>query len=148
MNRRHLLRSSLAATAAVFGSVIASSALLSGAPQATGEPGVAVLLVDTDKTMAPVDERIYGHFLEHINHSVVDGLYAEQIRGQGFEGEDFGTYWEPFSDNGSVELAGVEFENGQKSVRLDAARRHAPGSGRAASTSKRGRSTMARSGSG
>jgi hypothetical protein len=38
--------------------------------------------------------RIYGHFLEHINHSVVDGLFAEQIRGCGFEGEDFKTYWQ------------------------------------------------------
>ena len=68
--------------------------------------------------MASIDKRIYGHFLEHINHSVVDGLFAEQIRGCGFEGEDFKTYWEPFSDRGSVEIADVEFQNGKKSVRL------------------------------
>jgi alpha-L-arabinofuranosidase len=49
---------------------------------------------------------------------VVDGLFAEQIRGCGFEGEDFKTYWEPFADRGSVEIADVEFNNGKKSVRL------------------------------
>ncbi|HSU68415.1 MAG TPA: carbohydrate binding domain-containing protein, partial [Tepidisphaeraceae bacterium] len=65
-----------------------------------------------------IDERIYGHFLEHINHSVEDGLFAEQIRGAGFEGEDFKTYWEPFSDRGRVEIANVDFQNGKKSVRL------------------------------
>ena len=83
-----------------------------------GGPRVAVLLVDTDRVTASIDERIYGQFLEHINHSVEDGLFAEQIRGCGFEGEDFKTYWESFSDRGSVEIADVEFQNGKKSVRL------------------------------
>ena len=114
--RRHFLASLFAATAAVFLSVVGSSQLLS--QTASGAPGVAVLAVDTDRVMASIDERIYGHFLEHINHSVVDGLYAEQIRGQGFEGKDFDSYWEPFSDGGSVEIADVAFENGTKSVRL------------------------------
>ena len=70
------------------------------------------------RVIAPIDERIYGHFLEHINHSVVDGLYAEQIQGCGFEGKDFETYWEAFSDGGNVETAEVDFRNGKKSVRL------------------------------
>ena len=51
--------------------------------------GVAILQVDTDRQIGTTDKKIYGQFLEHINHSVVDGLYAEQIRGQGFEGNDF-----------------------------------------------------------
>jgi alpha-N-arabinofuranosidase len=92
--------------------------LTQNAGAATGEPRVAVLLVDTERVIGSIDERIYGHFLEHINHSVVDGLYAEQIRGCGFEGKDFETYWEPFSDRGSVENADVDFRNGKKSVRL------------------------------
>jgi alpha-N-arabinofuranosidase len=62
--------------------------------------------------------RIYGQFLEHINHSVEDGLFAEQIRGAGFEGEDFKTYWKPFSERGRVEIADIDFLNGRKSVRL------------------------------
>lgn len=84
------------------------------------ESRTGVLLVDTDKVTTPIDVRIYGHFLEHINHSVVDGLFAEQIRGCGFEGEDFKTYWEPFSDRGGVEIVDAEFKNGKKSVRFRA----------------------------
>src|SRR3954470_22311448 len=83
-------------------------------------PRVAVLLVATDRIAGQVDERIYGHFLEHINHSVVDGLYAEQIRGQGFEGKDFEDYWERIVDRGSVEAVTARFEQGERSVRLAA----------------------------
>jgi alpha-N-arabinofuranosidase len=104
MNRRHFLSCSMAAPLSVFA--------------AADEPGVAILPVDVERALGPVDERIYGHFLEHINHSVVDGLFAEQIRGCGFEGKDFETYWEPFSDRGRVEIAEVPFRNGKKSVRL------------------------------
>ena len=82
-------------------------------------PGVAVLLVDTDRVMAKVNEGIYGQFLEHINHSVVDGLFAEQIQGRGFEGNDFVTYWKPFGEHGSATIADVKFESGEKSVRLE-----------------------------
>jgi len=110
--------SSMAATAAVPLSAM-SSPLLSSVVAASGDPKVAVLLIDTDRVKASIDERIYGQFLEHIDHSVVDGLFAEQIRGAGFEGEDFKTYWESFSDRGRVEIADVEFMNGKKSVRLD-----------------------------
>ena len=78
------------------------------------DSGVAVLLVDTDRIAGQVDRTIYGHFLEHINHSVVDGLYAEQIRGQGFEGKDFDDYWEKFSDRGAVEAVSVRFEQGNE----------------------------------
>src|SRR5436309_1646255 len=117
MDRRHFL-TSIAAGAAVPLSV-ASSHLLSRVGFAAGEPGVAVLPVDTDAVTTLIDERIYGHFLEHINHSVEDGLFAEQIRGCGFEGDDFKTYWQPFSDRGAVSIADVDFQNGRKSVRLD-----------------------------
>ncbi|MEJ2079338.1 MAG: alpha-L-arabinofuranosidase C-terminal domain-containing protein [Acidobacteriota bacterium] len=85
-------------------------------------PGVAVLLVDTDRVMGKVEPGIYGHFLEHINHSVVDGLYAEQIQGLGFEGKDFETYWQSFADEsgqGSAEVVEGQFPNGEKGVRLD-----------------------------
>lgn len=117
MNRRNFLISSVAATAAAELS-IASNPLLSGVVHAAGEPRVAIMLVDTDVVQPKVDERIYGQFLEHINHSVEDGLFAEQIRGAGFEGKDYETYWEPFSERGGVEVANLEFQNGSKSVRL------------------------------
>ncbi len=83
-------------------------------------PGVAVLLVDTDRVAGQVDERIYGQFLEEINHSTVDGLYAEQIRGQGFEGTDFKDYWSSFAEHGTVGTVPVRFEQGETSVRLTA----------------------------
>ncbi|HYQ56438.1 MAG TPA: carbohydrate binding domain-containing protein [Draconibacterium sp.] len=83
------------------------------------KPGIAVLLVDTDRKMGQISENIYGQFLEHINHSVVDGLYAEQVRGQGFEGNDFEEYWETFSENGNVAIENVTFKNGEKSVRIN-----------------------------
>src|SRR5215472_5526583 len=117
MNRRSFLKHSMAATASLPLSAFSSS-FVSGEVQAPGAPNVAVLLVDTDRVTTPVDERIYGQFLEHINHSVEDGLFAEQIRGAGFEGEDFKTYWESSSQRGAVEIADVEFKNGSKSVRL------------------------------
>jgi alpha-N-arabinofuranosidase len=95
-----------------------SSPVTGSAVPAASIGGVAVLLVDTDRATAPIDERIYGHFLEHINHSVEDGLFAEQIRGAGFEGDDFKTYWTPFAETGRVEVAALDFQNGKKSVRL------------------------------
>ena len=99
----------------VVGFLPASTAIGAG----TEKPGVAVLLVDTDRVSGNVSEGIYGQFLEHINHSVVDGLFAEQVRGRGFEGNDFETYWKPFGDKGSVKIAEVRFENGTKSLRLE-----------------------------
>src|SRR5688572_23513546 len=90
------------------------------------DSGVAVLLVDTDRVAGTIDERIYGHFLEEINHSVVDGLYAEQVRGQGFEGKDFADYWTPFGKKGEATLVATTFERGEHSVRL-AARKGAAG---------------------
>ena len=101
--------------------VVVSSPPLSGAAPEPAESRVAILLVDIDRAATSIDRRIYGQFLEHINHSVEDGLFAEQIRGCGFEGDDFKTYWEPFSDRGRVEIAEVDFKNGKKSVRLHVA---------------------------
>src|SRR5689334_16188918 len=118
MNRRRFLLSSVSAAIAPL-SLTAPSPFVARA-SAAGEPGVAVLPVGVNRGIASIDERIYGHFLEHINHSVVDGLFAEQIRGCGFEGEDFKSYWEAFSDRGSVEVVDVDFQNGKKSVRLRA----------------------------
>src|SRR3569833_1909791 len=114
MDRRDFLKSSIA-TAAVSG---IAPPFLPGAVASGGDPRVAVLLVDTDRVSTPIDPRIYGQFLEHINHSVEDGLFAEQIRGAGFEGPDFQTYWEPIARQGHVEIAEIDFQNGKKSVRL------------------------------
>ena len=87
--------------------------------------GVAILQVDTDRHLGTIDRKIYGQFLEHINHSVVDGLFAEQIRGAGFEGKDFETYWRSFGPPGAVRIVEVPFERGAKSVRLIGSRQPA-----------------------
>lgn len=124
MNRRQFFWTSLAAAAAGPFSA-AETQLVAFDPQSVGKPQVAILLVDTDRASTPINERIYGQFLEHINHSIEDGLFAEQIRGAGFEGEDFKTYWLPFADRGEVELADVAFHNGKRCVRLHVAGGHA-----------------------
>ncbi|HET9834682.1 MAG TPA: hypothetical protein VFP91_23335, partial [Vicinamibacterales bacterium] len=84
--------------------------------------GVAILQVDTDRRSGTIDQKIYGQFLEHINHSVEDGLFAEQIRGAGFEGRDFETYWTIFGPPDSVRVVETQFEHGSKSVRITAGR--------------------------
>jgi len=117
MNRRDFLKESMAAGAG-FHLYGVSDTFASNAVEPAGEPGVTVLLVDTDRVTTAIDHRIYGKLLEHINHSVEDGLFAEQIRGAGFEGEDFKTYWESFAERGKVDIANVDFQNGSKSVRL------------------------------
>jgi len=105
-----------------------SAALLEPPPHASAaQPasGVAILQVDTDRRLGTIDRNIYGQFLEEINHSVVDGLFAEQIRGAGFEGKDFETYWTSFGPRDAVRIAEVAFERGAKSVRLTAGRQPA-----------------------
>src|SRR6185295_19530940 len=84
--------------------------------------GVAILQVDTDRRAGTIDPKIYGQFLEHINHSVEDGLFAEQIRGAGFEGRDFETYWTPFGPPETVRVVDARFERGTKSARITAGR--------------------------
>jgi alpha-N-arabinofuranosidase len=117
MNRRDFLKESMAASAA-FHLCGVTGISPTHIVEPAGAPGIIVLLVDTDRITTSIDPRIYGEFLEHINHSVEDGLFAEQIRGAGFEGEDFKTYWEPFAERGEVNIANVDFLNGKKSVRF------------------------------
>jgi len=80
--------------------------------------GVAVLNIDTDRPVSGIEEGVYGQFLEHINHSVVDGLFAEQVQGRGFEGTDFETYWKTFGNSGSTSIIRTNFKNGEKSLQI------------------------------
>jgi alpha-N-arabinofuranosidase len=81
-------------------------------------PGVSVLLVDTDRPAGGISKGIYGQFLEFINHSVVDGLFAEQVQGNGFEGKDFENYWRPVGEAGAVTVVNTSFKNGEKSLQI------------------------------
>jgi alpha-L-fucosidase 2 len=80
--------------------------------------GVAILQVETGRGIGAIDRNIYGQFLEHINHSVEDGLFAEQIQGAGFEGRDFETHWTAFGAPDAVRIVDAKFERGTKSVRI------------------------------
>jgi alpha-N-arabinofuranosidase len=101
---------------------IAAALLALAVGSAHPTAGVAILQVDTDRRMGTIDPKIYGQFLEHINHSVEDGLFAEQIRGRGFEGRDFDTYWTAFGPPDAVHVVETAFERGTKSVRIVAGR--------------------------
>jgi alpha-N-arabinofuranosidase len=122
MDRRHFLRGTVALTATVPFSSLAAPLLPND--EQKNDP-VTVLLVDTDRATRAINRNIYGQFLEHINHSVEDGLFAEQIRGAGFEGKDFETYWTPSSDRGQVELVDSSFQNSTKAVRMQVQNGHA-----------------------
>jgi len=122
MNRRHFLRTSLAVTAAAHASCFAAPL----APEIDAKDSrLAILLVDMDRATLPIDRGIYGQFLEHINHSVEDGLFAEQIQGAGFEGKDFETFWKKDAERGQVQLVDLPFQNGSKSVRFNVDGGHA-----------------------
>ncbi|HML74138.1 MAG TPA: alpha-L-arabinofuranosidase C-terminal domain-containing protein [Anaerohalosphaeraceae bacterium] len=43
------------------------------------------LSVNTEQVVGQIDERIYGHFLEHIYHSVNGGLWGELVWNRSFE---------------------------------------------------------------
>jgi alpha-L-arabinofuranosidase len=52
---------------------------------ATAYPATATISVDLNKRGPAINPRMYGIFLEEINHGVDGGLYAEMIRNRGFE---------------------------------------------------------------
>lgn len=111
-----------ALAALLFACLTSALIPLSARSGLVADPGVAVLMVDTDRKAGTINDNVYGQFLEHINHAVVDGLFAEQIRGAGFEAEDLSTYWATFGDAGAVRTVDVPFETGTKSVRIAASR--------------------------
>ena len=55
--------------------------------------GSARISVDADKVVGGIDERIYGHFLEHIFHSVNGGLWGELVWDRSFESPAGGRGW-------------------------------------------------------
>src|SRR6266571_3933286 len=49
------------------------------------QAGPVVITIDASKPGPQLNPRMYGIFLEEINHGVDGGLYAELIRNRGFE---------------------------------------------------------------
>ena len=61
----------------------------------TGSPGgSARLTIYPGEVEGHIEVNLYGHFLEHIYSSVVDGLWAEQVRGRSFEEPLPGGNWQ------------------------------------------------------
>jgi len=63
--------------------VVAYLFCLASAVQANSEP--AVINIDTTKPGPAINPRMYGIFLEEINHGVDGGLYGELVRNRAFE---------------------------------------------------------------
>lgn len=74
--------------------ILAAVALLVFLPAAMAD---TTLTVDTQKVLHRVDEKIYGHFLEHIYHSINGGLWGELVWNRTFEDNAAGD-WE-FADS-------------------------------------------------
>lgn len=64
------------------------------------------LTVDTEQVVGEIDEKIYGHFLEHIFHSVNGGLWGELIWNRSFEQNAMGQ-WTVSGDNIAQEGLGT-----------------------------------------
>ncbi len=64
------------------------------------------LTVDPDRVVSEIDNKIYGHFLEHIFHSVNGGLWGEMIWNRSFEQNELGQ-WTVTGDNIAQERMGT-----------------------------------------
>ena len=103
--------------------LVAAVCLLSAkvnAGELTNAPGVAVLLVDTDRVMGRIEGGIYGQFLEHINHSVWKACSPSRFRDADLKERIFKRIGIRLPTNGSASVVNVPFQNGEKSLRLQA----------------------------
>ncbi len=64
--------------------------------------------VDPQKVLHRVDEKIYGHFLEHIYHSVHGGLWGEMVWNRSFEELPPGGLWRREGDELVQDAIGTE----------------------------------------
>ncbi|HEV58878.1 MAG TPA: DUF1080 domain-containing protein [Phycisphaerales bacterium] len=48
-------------------------------------PSERTFTIDADRVVGRIDEKVYGHFLEHIYHSVHGGLWGELVWNRSFE---------------------------------------------------------------
>ena len=56
------------------------------------------LTIHPDRVLNRIDEKVYGHFLEHIYHSCNGGLWGELIWDRSFEGGGAGVAWSATDD--------------------------------------------------
>ena len=75
--------------AAIFPNLALNAA---GVPQAS-EPVTVSYTIDPGQVVNRIDEKIYGHFFEHIYHSANGGLWGELVWNRSFE-ENSGGRWQ------------------------------------------------------
>src|SRR5215469_15972839 len=74
MIRRHFLRQSLAAGAGCFAQLSFGRFLSAQTPSGSSS-GTAKVYLDTRRTIAPIDENLFGSFLEHLGRAIYGGIY-------------------------------------------------------------------------
>ena len=74
MIRRHFLRQSLAAGAGCFAQLSFGRFLSAQTPTGSSS-GTAKVYLDTRRTIAPIDENLFGSFLEHLGRAIYGGIY-------------------------------------------------------------------------
>ena len=57
------------------------------------------LTIDPDRVLNQIDEKVYGHFLEHIYHSCNGGLWGDLIWDRSFEGGGASVDWKIQNNN-------------------------------------------------
>jgi alpha-N-arabinofuranosidase len=67
----------------------ASGAASAAEPQAPAEVSITI---DSGRVLNRIDEKVYGHFLEHIYHSCNGGLWGELVWNRSFEDNEAGEW--------------------------------------------------------
>jgi len=67
-------------------------------------PFAVAYTIDPDSVVNRIDEKVYGHFFEHIYHSANGGLWGELVWNRSFE-ENAGGRWS--IEDGQVVQAGM-----------------------------------------
>lgn len=78
--------------------------------------------VNTSAPTAVIPPQIYGQFMEDFGHAFEGGIHAEKIRGMGFEGDDFTSFWKAFTDDaaeGSAQVVEGSTPSGRKCLSID-----------------------------
>jgi alpha-L-arabinofuranosidase len=70
------------------------------------------LLIEPEKIVCEIDEKVYGHFFEHIYHSANGGLWGELVWNRSFEqySSGIGTHWTSYG-NGTFSISSTNPKN-------------------------------------
>lgn len=77
---------------AVMVTAVLGSGSHSAVPSVWGEEGSGVITLYPEEVLNQIDVKVYGHFLEHIYHSVNGGLWGELVWNRSFEYNEAGLW--------------------------------------------------------